>query len=192
MRKYLVIFLLILIAAFAFLTGLYMHRINVAERNRREAIGNQDPSYDIDLSTVAVSVREEKIAPGSSLIKRELYTVCDILRTQTEDMPEEFINLTEVEFAEKHPEWEIQRFTANEVVIQRNIEDFCGEHYKIRELDGRLAIFQLDKQGNEIGLIRITDVWTNFLSEIDLQEIESGRIIHTRAELMKALEDFDA
>jgi len=83
-------------------------------------------------------------------------------------MPEEFVNLNEEEFSEKHPEWEIQRFTANEVVMQRSIQDFCGEHYKIRDLDGRLAVFELDKNGNETRLLRITDVWTKFLTETDL------------------------
>ena len=140
MRKYLVVLLLIAIAILGILTGILLNRIrginyDIARRDEEMRMQERQP----DVSTVAVESREERISPGSVLIKRELYDVCDRLKSEELEMPEEFVNMNKAEFEAEHREWEVQRFTEGEVVIHRIIQDFCGEHYKIRDQDRKIS-----------------------------------------------------
>ena len=143
------------------------------------------------VTAIEVSVQEERISPGCVVIIKRTYVDCGHVVQVSEIISSEFINLTEEEFQRDNPSWEIQQFAPNEIVVHETINNFCGEHYRIRDLDGRLAIFELDRDGNEINLMRVTDIWTQFLTETDLIYIGEKKDIYTRIELSKFLEDFD-
>ena len=85
----------------------------------------------------------------------------------------------------------MQKFTSSEIVLYKEINDFCNEHYRLKDLDGNIAIYELDKDRDEIKLLEVTDIWTEYLTEIDLIELEKGIEVYTKQELNKVLQDFE-
>lgn len=98
--------------------------------------------------------------------------------------------MTEKELKERFSEWEVQKFTPSEIVLYKEVEEFCNEHYIIKENNGYIAIYQLDENDNK-KLIETTDIPTDYLTEQDLTEIRNGMTIYTKKELNKTLEDFE-
>lgn len=52
-------------------------------------------------------------------------------------------------------------------------------------------MYELDANNNEVNLIKVTDIPTEYLTETDLIEIEKGMKVYTTKELNKILEDFE-
>lgn len=71
------------------------------------------------------------------------------------------------------------------------MDGICKEHYSVKEQDGFIAIYELDENDNEISLIKVTDIPTEYLTETDLIEIEKGMKVYTTRELNKILEDLE-
>ncbi|MCL2383364.1 MAG: hypothetical protein FWC79_04345 [Oscillospiraceae bacterium] len=200
MKKYLLGIICIAIIIISVLVGVYLYRINILDRDAQINYGERvvheertqkDETEEL-LIAIEVGSSEAKITPGSILTTMRVYVECGHTIQSTEPIDDRFINLTKEEFMKEHPGFEVHRFEPGEVVIYQESNNFCGEHFMIRDLDGRLAIFELDRNGNEINLIRVTDIWTGFLTETDLVFIGEGKNIYTRTELVKVLEDFDA
>lgn len=75
-------------------------------------------------------------------------------------------------------------------MLYKEINEFCNEHYILKEKDKKIVIFKIDKNNNQI-FFKNTDISTNYLPEEDLKNIQKGIIIYTKKELNKILEDFE-
>ena len=60
----------------------------------------------------------------------------------------------------------------------------------LKEKDGKIAIFKLDKNNNQI-FLENTEIATEYLTEKDLESVQQGVTIYTKKELNKTLEDFE-
>ena len=118
------------------------------------------------------------------------YRKCGHLVESKKNIEEGEVNLTEEELKKKFPDWELQKFTSSEIVLYKEVDEFCNEHYLLKEKDGTIAVFSLDENNNE-KLERKTNISTNYLEEGDLEKLRSGIYINSKKELNKALEDFE-
>ena len=100
------------------------------------------------------------------------------------------VNMTEQELREKFYEWEIQKFTPTEIVLYKELDGFCNEHFLLKEKDGYIAIYKLDENNNS-ELFKTTEISIEYLAEEDLENIKQGIKIYTKRELNKTLEDFE-
>ena len=75
-------------------------------------------------------------------------------------------------------------------MLYKEIDEFCKEHYVLKEKDGCIAVFNIDENNNE-ELERITDISIKYLEEEDLARIKEGIFVYTKKELNKTLEDFE-
>ena len=89
-----------------------------------------------------------------------------------------------------YPNWKLQGFSPNEVVLYREIDGICNEHYILKELDGVIAIYVLDE--NEVeSLQEKTGISTGYLPEADREELKQGIKATGREELNNLLEDYE-
>ena len=98
--------------------------------------------------------------------------------------------MTEEELKDRFSDWEIQKFTPTEIVLYKEVDEFCNEHYLLKEEDGYITIYKLDENENET-LYETTEIPTEYLPEEDLEKIQNGMKIYTEKELNKTLEDFE-
>jgi len=91
---------------------------------------------------------------------------------------------------EKFKEWEVQKFTERQIVLYKEIDGFCNEHYILKEKNGKIAIFKIDRNNNQT-FLKNTEIAIQYLPEEDLKSIQKGIIIYTKKELNKVIEDFE-
>ena len=180
------------------MAGVYLSGRNTRIRNERENLARREKEIQNQrileaekLAAIEASSREERISPGAIIRMRKIYQDCGHALESEEKVSDEFVNLTKEEFRNKNPDLEIIEFSSNKIIAMRSISDFCRQHFRIREQEGRIAIYELDARGNEVGLLRVTNIWTRFLPETDMIFIGEGKDVFSEVELNKVLQDFD-
>lgn len=199
MKKYTVIGIITVGVLLGFLTGLYLYKINKIDYDGKEIIAEtiEDDSTAIAklsdeelVSLVTTDSKEEKISPNCVIKLKVYYQVCNHIIETRKNIEEAQVNLTEEELNQKFSDWEIQRFTPNEIVLYKEVNEFCNEHFLLKEENGYIAIYKLDKNENE-QFLQTTEISTDYLAEEDLTKIRSGIKVYTQKELNKTIEDFE-
>lgn len=195
MKKYIVI-ILILTLIISFLLGLYLYKLSKldeqiafeAEYRKMESENTIKNATNIIEQT---SSTENVITPNTVLIEKMYYNECEHLVEKEKKVEEKLINKNEAELQTEYIGWEIQKFTPSEVVVYKEINDFCDEHYLLKDVNGSINVYKLDKYGREKELIQETEIQTRYLPEIDLQELEKGIKAYGNTELIQLLQDFE-
>jgi len=193
MRKYAIIPVIIIGAISSFFIGFYLFKISNVEKEQSQAM-LLDESNTINNEgyiSIKVNTSEDKITPNTTIIKKVYYIDCEHIKQKEEKASENLINMTKSEFQTQYIGWEIQRFTNSEVVIYKEVHDYCGEHYLIKEENGKIVVYKIDKYDKEIEKIEETEIETNYLTEADLEKIKEGIKVYSKKEVSKFLEDFE-
>ena len=139
---------------------------------------------------VEATSSEEKISPNCKLILKRYYKECEHLINEYIDVPESLVNKTRKEFEEQYKNWEIDKFTSTEIIIYREFESNCGQHYVLRNNEGKISIYKID-DNNEEKLLENTEISVEYLTEKDKVEIQNGIRVNGKEALNKRLEDFE-
>ena len=199
MKKYTVITIIAVGLILGFFTGLYLYKINTINNSTKEKIAEtsqDDSNANTELKDKEISKlletnsKEDKTSPNCKITLKVYYKVCEHLVETRNNIEQADVNLTEEELKQKFPDWEIQRFTPNEIVLYKEINDFCNEHFMLKEEEGYIAIYKLDKD-NKAEFFQTTEISTDYLAEEDLSKIKNGIKVYTQKELNKTLEDFE-
>ncbi|CDD26840.1 putative uncharacterized protein [Clostridium sp. CAG:452] len=198
MKKYTVIMVVALILGF--LVGVYLYKINYKKNNNegmKIAQKVEDECTDFAeleangaLTTIVTNGQEEKISPNCLLTLKIYYKTCGHLIEKSKNIEQSLVNLTEEELRKQLPEWEIQKFTPEQIVLYKELNEFCNEHYKLKIENGYVRIYEVDEQKNE-KLLKSTDISSEYLTTEDLEKLKNGIEIYTKKELNKTIEDFE-
>lgn len=193
MRKYAIIPVIIIGAISSFFIGFYLFKISNVEKEQSQAmlLGESNTINNEEYISIRVNTSEDKITPNTTIIKKVYYIDCEHIKQEEEQPSENVINMNKSEFQTQYIGWEIQRFTNNEVVIYKEVYDYCGEHYLIKEKDGKIVVYKVDKNDREIKKIEETETETSYLTEADLEKIKEGIKVYSKKEVSKFLEDFE-
>lgn len=135
------------------------------------------------------SSEEEKISPNCEMIKRIYYKKCEHTTNSYSNIEERFINMTEDELAEELPDWQIEEFSENRIVLYQEQEGECNEHYIVRDKDGQVVIYQKTENGEEE--IEVTDISTEYLTQTDKIQMEKGIEVNGKQALNQLIEDYE-
>ena len=198
MKKYTVIMVVALILGF--LVGVYLYKINYKKNNNEEmkiAQKVEDECTDFAeleangaLTTIVTNGQEEKISPNCLLTLKIYYKTCGHLIEKSKNIEQSLVNLTEEELRKQLPEWEIQKFTPEQIVLYKELNEFCNEHYKLKIENGYVRIYELNEQNNE-KLLKSTEISSEYLTPEDLKKLRTGIEVYTKKELNKTIEDFE-
>ena len=195
MRKY-IILMAIATAVVSFLLGLYLYKLNkINEQIAFEAeygkIQSENIINEAENLIKETSTAQNKTTPNTRLIEKRYYIDCGHLVEEKKEIEENLINKEEEELKNEYTGWEIQKFTPTEVVVYKEIHDFCNQHYLLKELDGEIVVYRLDKYDNEKNIEKSTGIQTMYLSEIDIENLKKGIKVCGKKEMNKMLEDFE-
>lgn len=133
---------------------------------------------------------EEKISPNCSFTLKQYYEKCGHTTRQYSNIPEELVNKTKEQLHEDYPDWEIETFASNEIVLSKKVEGECGEHYIVRDTNGKLTVYQVTENGQEIEFEQ-TEISTEYLTETDKINMKNGIRVNGKEELNQLIEDFE-
>ncbi|MCI8655599.1 MAG: hypothetical protein HFJ48_07045 [Clostridia bacterium] len=136
------------------------------------------------------SSAEEKVSANAMLILKKYYRQCEHTINEYVEMPAELVNMTEKEVQNEYPEWELIGFSANEVILYKEFDERCKEHFILKVENGKIVVYKMLETG-ELELYDKTEIGTEYLTETDLINMQDGLEIYGKEQLNKILEDFE-
>lgn len=197
MKKWVYIIGFFIVFVFAIFVGKYIYKTNNKNINNtleNEILNNvviQEKDYSVKNDiTIQTTTEEEKISPNATLILKKHYQECGHTIKEYAEIPEDFVNLTEEQLQKEYPEWKIESFGRQEIILIKEEEGVCNEHYLLKERDGVIVVYKLNKKGEKT-LIEITGISTQYLTENDKMKIKDGIKVYGKEELNSTLEDYE-
>ncbi len=195
MRNFLLIVTVICIFVVSGICGYYIYEAATKNEEKVDNISKiakvtVENGVNTSAPSLLTSMVEEKVSPNATLIIKKHYSGCGHTTKDYAEIPAELVNLKEDEVREALTGWELKGFSANEVVILKELTGICNEHYVLREKDGVIAIYTENENGDEI-LHEITEISTDYLTEQDREELKQGIKAIGKEELNSTIEDYE-
>ena len=145
---------------------------------------------DAKMEILQANSSEEKISPNCDFILKKYYKKCEHTTQEYSQIPENLVNKTEEQLKEIYQDWKVETFSANRIVLYKEIDDECGEHYILKEANGKIVVYQTGKNGEESEYLK-TDVATEYLTETDKIHLNDGWNVYGKENLNQVIEDFE-
>lgn len=155
------------------------------------AVNRASENEIVNETVLSTNSEEVKITPNTELILKKYYKDCGHSITEKSEMPGEMVNLTKEEIEAKYPGWKLEEFSKEEVLLSKELDSFCGEHYLLIEEEGVVSLYSLD-EGDNRSLIETTDIAFEYLPETDKVILKNGIFVYGKEELGKIREDFES
>ncbi|MCR4430786.1 MAG: BofC C-terminal domain-containing protein [Tepidanaerobacteraceae bacterium] len=177
--RFLILFIILMVTGFSigYLKTFISLRENHAGNNYAENIENHDVS----------NLEEIKLKPGAKMIYITYYSGCGHENREEKTAEERFAGFTKKQLEKEVEGWEIESFTPDEVVLKKQIDGICGDHYYIGLNDGYVTLFR-GLPGVQSEVVEKTDILADTLREEDRTMLERGIIINSREEFLEIRE----
>lgn len=134
---------------------------------------------------------EEKVSYNASFATKKYYNECGHFKFQYSELPTEIINLTKSELEESYPEWDVEEFSKNNVVLSQQVNNICDEHYVLKfDEEQNISVYHIGSSGN-IELYKTTNISKQYLTSTDIDNLENGIYVYGTGNLNSAIEDFE-
>lgn len=166
-----------------------LRKIQSTDNEDRYKIENINNSGDTE-PMVVVSARIEEISPNAQMIIMKNYTKCGHSKIDRTNVPNEIVNYTKEELSAKYTGWSIDEFSSNEIVLSRDIDANCDDHFVLKEVGGKIAVYN-EVTEDKMNLVEIVDTDVNLLGEQDRIELANGIRVYGQSELSSIIEDYE-
>lgn len=204
MKKSWLIILVLAIIVIGIITGVYIY-------NRNKKIGKNIVDNEINIVSetitdecteeyekleeqakleIETNSSEEKISPNCLITLKRYYDECQHTINEYLDIPKDLVNGTESDLKKEYPNWEIQKYSNNEIILYKEFNSNCGQHFVLRDVDGKINIYKIN-ENNEEELYEKTEISVEYLTETDKIEIQNGIRVNGIEELNQLIEDFE-
>ena len=133
---------------------------------------------------------EEKISPNSFLNIKTYYKKCGHTIIQYAEIPKDLVNKTKQEVQEKYSDYEIETFESSNIVLYKEQEGECGEHFLVKDNEGTVTIYQILEDGTKKEY-ETTGITTEYLTETDKINMHNGIEVNGKQELNQLIENFE-
>lgn len=137
------------------------------------------------------NVINDKSSEKKVLETKEVYSICGHTIITRTDMPEDIISMDENSFILAYDDWKIEKFSQNEIIISKIINKKCHNHYILKEMDEKVAIFYQEPVDG-VFLKELTNIQIANLKVIDQERLRNGITIDSNEQLAEILEDFNS
>lgn len=192
LKKITITICVVLIVLFGIYLGIKIYDVQQVneENNIEDNINTIKVENNTEISSVETSVEKEKTTPNTLIVYKTYYTKCKHYIQRYEDIDAVLVNLTEKEFKEKCREWNIEKFSTEEIELSKEEESFCNEHYKLKLDNNSIVIYNIDESGIETEYEH-TGITTEYLTEEDILKLTTGIIIFGKENLTSTIEDYE-
>lgn len=156
-------------------------------------INNPSISYEnqnTEENVVETLSEEEKVSHNASFALKMYYKECGHFKFNYSELPKEIINLTKNEIKELYPDWNLEKFSSNEIVLSKDIDEMCDEHFVLKLGDDNIEVYK-DLKNGEQKLYKSTNISKDYLTSMDIEKLEEGIYVYGIGNLNSAIEDFE-
>ena len=148
-----------------------------------------DEYQEIQEEMLQANSTEEKISPNCFITMKKTYNKCGHTTSEYIAIPKELVNKTKEDLKEKYAGWTIDKFSDTQIVISKKEEGECGEHYIVKDKEGKVVIYKLLEDGTEKEY-EVTDISTEYITDTDKINMKNGIKVNGKQELNQLIEDF--
>ena len=149
-----------------------------------------DEYQEIQEEMLQANSTEEKISPNCFITMKKTYNKCGHTTSEYIAIPKELVNKTKEDLEEKYAGWTIDKFSDTQIVISKKEEGECGEHYIVKDNEGKVVIYKLLEDGTE-NEYEVTDISTEYITDTDKINMKNGIKVNGKQELNQLIEDFE-
>lgn len=199
MKKTWIISLIIIVIMIGIVTGIILYNTKQKDKNDNNMIENEinkisekvtDDCINEYIDEIETNSNEEKISPNCLLILKRYYDECQHTINEYVDIPQDLVNGTEYDLKKEYPYWEIEKFSSTEIVLYKEFNSNCGQHFILKEDNGKITVYKINENSEE-EVYEKTEISLEYLSETDKIKIKDGIKVNGIEELNLLLEDFE-
>lgn len=175
------------------LAGNYLYKYNTSVEKISSTNNLQENIIENKIrisDTIQTSTSKVKTTPNTLMIFKTYYTKCKHYINSYEDIDASAVNLTQEEIKEKYKGWKIEQFSEEQILLEREEEEYCNEHYKLKLEDGKVYIYIIDSNNN-VTKWKDTEITSEFLTEEDILRLKEGITVYGKENLSSVLEDYE-
>ena len=129
---------------------------------------------------------EQKVTVDENLRSLRFITTHSLCMHETSyEETEQFFSADRNKIKQAFPNWKIVSITDDEVVMQREVPDYCNEHYFVTLKDNELCIETLNG-----AVLSPIDVSLYNFSDDEYQKLSNGVYLNGKEEYTSFIEDF--
>jgi hypothetical protein len=148
---------------------------------------NADSNVNGEQDQIPITNTDGLITASTKVIFKTYFTLCSHMVDKELEDKSDVINLSELGLESKFPEWSVDAFSTQQVILKREIQTYCPRHYIIGSKDGYIAIYVYNSDGLKI-LHEMTEYPTSILTIDDQKNLEYGIVADSEEELQQKLE----
>lgn len=133
---------------------------------------------------------KERISPNCLITLKKYYKKCEHTINEYVSVPDKLVNKTQEDLQEEYEGWEIKEFSANKIILYKEFEEECNEHYIVKDNDGKVKIYKILESGEQVEE-KATEISTDYLTENDKLNMKNGIIVNSKEDLNQLIEDFE-
>ncbi len=183
-------YIIILIISIAGVIGGIVSLLGNTPKVREARVTNEVGNAQINENTVTTASSEEKVSPNATFALKKYYDECSHFDYEEAELPQELVNLTKEEVEEYYADWEVEKFAKSELVLTKEINGYCNQHFLIKLDNDLVNIYRVGTLG-ELNQYQSTDISKDYLPEEDIEKLETGIPIFGEGKLSSVLEDFE-
>ena len=158
------------------------------EENTTNTLNNSINSDNQNV--IETNVKEVRISPNAFITFKETYEGCGHTKVDFVEVPEDFVNLSKEELKDKYSDWNIEKFTDTDIILSKDFEGSCDEHFIVKDVNGVVTVFKIKEDGTEEEY-QTTDIATEYLTDTDKLEMEKGISVNGKQNLNQLIEDYE-
>lgn len=187
-KEYLFIMILVILIAAVVggVVGLLKKKPKVSEAKMTNEIQNVSQNENV----VTTASSEEKVSPNATFALKKYYDECSHFDYEEAELPHELVNLTQEEVEEYYAGWEVEKFAKNQLVLTKEMDGYCNQHFLIKLDNGLVNIYRVGTLG-ELNQYQSTDISKDYLPEEDIGKLEEGIPVFGEGKLSAILEDYE-
>lgn len=139
---------------------------------------------------IETNSNEKKISPNCLIILKRYYNECQHTINEYINIPKTLVNGTKEDLQREYKNWDIQNFSSNKIILYRKFESNCGQHFLLKNDNGKIAIYKINENSRE-ELYKETEISVEYLTETDKEKIQNGIRVNGIEELNQLIEDFE-
>ena len=143
-----------------------------------------------DTNMVTTASQEEKVSPNADFALKKYFDECSHFDYEEVELPKELVNLTKQEVEDYYDDWEVEEFSSDKIVLCKEMNGYCNQHFLIKFNGDKIAIYQIGRQG-ELNEYKMTDIDRAYLPEEDVNKLNDGIPVFGEGKLSSVLEDYE-
>lgn len=198
MNKFIIILLSVVVIIASIITAVVIYNgedeeqakvsIKNIEENTTNTLNNTINSDNQNV--IETNVKEVRISPNAFITFKEIYEGCGHTKVDFVEVPQDFVNLSEDELKDKYSDWNIEKFTDTDIVLSKEFNGSCDEHFIVKDVNGVVIVFKI-KEDNTEEEYQVTDIATEYLTDTDKIEMEKGISVNGKQNLNQLIEDYE-